>query len=109
MKPTYAALLFCTLLSAQAITLAQDKASDQANDWPLYHRSSEAWRHSPLKQINAANVSKLKVAWTHTPIDSSNGLLATPIVVSDVVYYSDSRNNVYALDGTSGKEIWRYQ
>ena len=109
MKPSYLPSLFCTLFFVQSISLAQGKTSDHGNDWPLYHHSPEAWRHSPLKQINAANVSKLKVAWTHTPIDSANGLLATPIVVSGVVYYSDSRNNVYALDGVSGKEIWRYQ
>lgn len=104
----YTCLLAC-VLSMQSIGFSQDNLHQQPGDWPEYHGSPEAWRHSPLKQINASNVDRLRVAWTHTPIDSSNGLLATPIVVGGVIYYSDSRNNVYALDGASGREIWRYQ
>ena len=101
-----------TLLCISAVlhiqASAQNLESANAGDWPLYHRTSEAWRHSPLDAINKTNVKKLKIAWTHTPIDVSNGLMATPIVVDGIVYYSDSRNNVYALDGKTGKELWRY-
>jgi alcohol dehydrogenase (cytochrome c) len=103
-------LFFITICSTLSISaVAEDSTLTKSADWPLYHRTSEAWRHSPLNDINKTNVNKLKVAWTHTPAESSNGLMTTPIVIDGVIYYSDSKNNVYALDGKTGKELWRYQ
>ena len=43
------------------------------NDWPEYHRTWNAWRYSPLDQINTKNVSKLRVAWIHQPGTSRAG------------------------------------
>jgi alcohol dehydrogenase (cytochrome c) len=78
-------------------------------NWPQYHRTSNAWRYSPLDQINTENVKRLKVAWIHQPGDITNGMNATPIVVDGVAYYSGPFNNVFALDAASGKQHWRYQ
>ena len=48
---------------------AVNASSESPNDWPQYHRTSDAWRYSPLDQINADNIDKLKVAWIHQPGD----------------------------------------
>jgi glucose dehydrogenase len=40
---------------------------DDPNNWPQYHRSYNAWRYSPLDQINKGNIKKLRVAWIHQP------------------------------------------
>jgi len=48
----------------QAATKA---AAIPPGDWPLYSRDHTSTRHSPLKQITPANVSKLKEAWTYRP------------------------------------------
>lgn len=79
------------------------------NNWPEYHRTSNAWRYSPLDQVNKTNVKKLHVAWIHQSGFTANGLQATPIVVDGVMYYSAPDNNVYAVDAATGKQIWHYQ
>jgi hypothetical protein len=33
-------------------------------DWPVFGHDPGGMRYSPLKQINASNVGKLKLAWT---------------------------------------------
>ncbi len=78
------------------------------NNWPQYHRSYNAWRFSPLEQINKGNVKKLKVAWVHQPGVITHGLQATPIVIDGVMYSIAADNNVFALDAASGKVLWRY-
>ena len=50
------------LLAATALLYAQ-KAKDNPRDWPMYTRDLAGTRYSPLKQINAGNVSKLTAAW----------------------------------------------
>src|SRR5580692_2067986 len=39
------------------------KPKDNPSDWPMYTRDLAGTRYSPLKQINAGNVSKLTEAW----------------------------------------------
>src|SRR5262249_40904652 len=34
-------------------------------DWPVYGRDPGGMRYSPLKQINARNVTKLQLAWSY--------------------------------------------
>ena len=53
-------------------------------DWPMYRRDSSGTGHSPLAQINAANVSRLTRAWTYrlqTEGAQNVNSQATPIVV----------------------------
>ena len=33
------------------------------NDWLMYSRTYDAWRYSPLKQINTKNVNQVRMAW----------------------------------------------
>jgi alcohol dehydrogenase (cytochrome c) len=79
---------------------------DDPNNWPQYHRSYNAWRFSPLDQVNKSNVKKLKVAWIHQPGNITHGLQATPIVLDGIMYYISADNNVWAVDAVSGKTIW---
>jgi alcohol dehydrogenase (cytochrome c) len=80
-----------------------------ANNWPQYHRTWNAWRYSPLDQINSKNVSHLHVSWIHQPGDITNGLLSTPLVLDGVMYYVAPNNNVFALNAATGEEVWHYQ
>ena len=108
-------LLKAALLVAMCLTLpafvpaAQAQKGpgfDDPNDWPQYHRSYNAWRYSPLDQINKSNVKKLKVAWIHQPGDITYGLQATPIVIDGVLYYISPNNNVWAVNAATGATIW---
>src|SRR6266404_916858 len=95
--------LFLILVSAHA----EDGAT--RDDWPHYGGTQLAWRYSALDQINASNVKKLVPAWVFQTGDYEMGLQATPIVIDGVLYLTTSRNQVYALDATSGSTIWQYK
>lgn len=105
-----AALLAATLfaLPSPAPADVNDAGVADPNNWPQYHRTYNAWRFSPLDQINTSNVARLKVAWIHQPGDITHGVQATPIVIDGVLYYISAYNNVWAVDAASGKTLWRY-
>ncbi|MFT5426348.1 MAG: alcohol dehydrogenase (cytochrome c) [Gammaproteobacteria bacterium] len=84
-------------------------AGSPDGDWPDYNRDNNSWRHSPLKQINRDNVKDLNVAWIHQPGDIQQGLQATPIAVDGILYYVAANNNVFAVDGATGKALWHYK
>jgi len=96
------------LTGLQASHAGSGPGYDDPNNWPQYHRSYNAWRFSPLNQINTSNVAKLHVSWIHQPGTVTQGLQATPIVIDGVMYTIGPDNNVFALDATNGKVLWRY-
>ncbi|MBI4499580.1 MAG: PQQ-binding-like beta-propeller repeat protein [Gemmatimonadetes bacterium] len=77
-----------------------------AGEWPSYHGRLTGNRHSPLDQINRANVASLKPLWLF-PIPGSAPLEVTPVVVDGVMYVTTA-NRVYALDAATGRRIWQY-
>ena len=77
----------------------------RAGDWLTYNGSVSANRYSPLKQINIANVSSLKVKWVF-PIQYF-GLETTPLAADGVVYVTGP-NQVFAIDALTGNAIWHY-
>jgi len=79
------------------------------SDWLLHGRDYSNQRFSPLKDINAGNVSSLvPVALVQTGITSS--FETTPIVVNGVMYAStpvvDSKMKILAIRADSGDIIW---
>jgi alcohol dehydrogenase (cytochrome c) len=98
-----------TAITAQmtAPCMAQSPA-DNAADWPVYNRSLDGSRFSPLKEITSGNIQNLQVAWIHQPGAITQGLVETPLVIDGIVYSVASGDRVFALDGVTGKEIWHY-
>ena len=86
------------------------------SDWPWYGRTPYGDRHSPLQQINTANVSQLQVAWRfHTgegapqfKADAPTALEVTPLVFRGIMYLSTPLGRVFALDPTTGIERWHF-
>ena len=78
-------------------------------DWPNYNRDLAATRYSPLKQINASNVSTLKKAWS-VPLTAigggplGGGSEAVPLVINGTMY-APSGNRVIAVDAATGKDV----
>jgi PQQ-dependent dehydrogenase (methanol/ethanol family) len=77
----------------------------QPGDWLTYNGSDSANRYSPLKQIDAANVSSLKLKWVF-PIPHF-GLETTPLAAGGVLYVTGP-NQVFALDALTGDGLWHY-
>jgi len=79
-------------------------AHSKQGDWPTYNGSLDGNRYSKLDQVNVSNVGKLQLQWTYSiPF---NGLETTPLVVGGVMYVTGN-NQVFALSGKTGREIWR--
>lgn len=87
-------------------------ASDVSHEWPLYGRTFDEARFSPLRQIGPANVSALGLAWEFSGFvvrgRTHRGNEASPLVADGVMYFSGPWSVVYALDARSGKLLWEY-
>jgi quinohemoprotein ethanol dehydrogenase len=82
----------------------------QEVDWP--YNGGDLWnrRFQSIDLINPSNVSQLKPAWVfHTGTGGPNvHMEVTPLVVDGVMYISDGEDDVFALNPTTGKQIWKY-
>jgi alcohol dehydrogenase (cytochrome c) len=85
--------------------------NDPPGEWRRQARDYANTRFSPLDQVNASNVARLKVAWTFA--DSNPfGHEAAPLVVGDTMFLvSPYPNTAYALDlSKPGAPIkWSYE
>ncbi|NOT43919.1 MAG: PQQ-binding-like beta-propeller repeat protein [Acidobacteria bacterium] len=105
-------MLVAAALAVGVAPGAQDAGTAPAADWPMYNRDLAGSRHSPLRQIDTGNVGRLTTAWTlplgrHPTTGSiTGGSEFTPIVIGGVLYYA-THSAVLALDGDTGREIWR--
>ncbi|SEA20173.1 PQQ-binding-like beta-propeller repeat protein [Variovorax sp. YR216] len=85
-----------------------DAADKDANNFLHSNMSYAQTRFYPAKQINTANVSKLRPVFTfQTEVVES--METAPIVVDGVMFLSTSYNHVYAVDAVTGKEFWHYK
>lgn len=81
-------------------------AHPRQGDWPSYNGTLDGNRYSKLNQINLQNAAQLELQWTYTI--QYFGLETTPVVVDGVMFVTGN-NQVYALSGRTGREIWRYE
>src|ERR1700733_11230552 len=107
---------FCFPLSKFAIALlccafSIEPLFAQEIDWPYNGNDVYNSRFQNIDQITPSNVSQLKPAWTfHTGLlsDPSMSMEMTPLVVSGVMYITTGDDDVFALNPTTGKQIWHY-
>src|SRR5260370_29063713 len=64
-------------------------------------------RFSPLNQIDAGNVSKLKLEWFYG-LEAARGQEATPVVVDGVMHVSTAWSIVKAFNAGTGQLLWSY-
>ena len=79
-----------------------------AADWPEYLGGPNRACYSPLDQIKAGNVARLRIAWEFHSGDPGQ-MQCNPIVVDGVLYGATATNHVFALDAATGREIWRFK
>jgi alcohol dehydrogenase (cytochrome c) len=99
--------LLARLPGGGAEGLYRENAVSPKMDWPRYDGSLTGNRNSTLDQINTGNVQRLTLKWMF-PVADAPRLEATPVVVDGVMYVT-AVNAVYALDATSGRQVWVYK
>ena len=95
--------------SPTADELTRTRAGDQ--NWLTYGGSLFNQRYSTLDQINTSNVKGLKGAWL-TRLGSGRGTKyyfeADPLVIDGVLYIPTGNDDIFALDGKTGRKLWEY-
>ena len=82
-------------------------ASPPPGDWLNWRRTRDGHGESPLDQIDAGNVARLRLEWVMALPDGTNE--PTPIVHDGVMYILAPGGQVLALDAASGDFIWKYR
>ncbi len=95
-----------TMASGSRGPSSVDLIDTPSGEWPTYHGQLGGNRHSPLSQINRANIASLAPRWMF-PIPSTQKLEMTPIVFDGIMYVT-AVNEAYALDGRDGRQLWHY-
>jgi quinoprotein glucose dehydrogenase len=107
-------LMGAGILACAPAALSQSGSDVSKGDWPEYNGNLAAQRYSPLDQINAENVSSLKVAWRFStekfgPSPEFNNT-GTPLEVNGVLYATmGATRNVVALDAATGQLLWMWR
>ncbi len=98
----------CPGIATANDTLAQAAADPSA--WAMNGRTYDNTRFSPLNQITAGNVGKLRLAYAFQ-LGSLRSNESTPLVIGDTLYVSTSwgPKYVYALDAVTGAQKWKYE
>ncbi|MGR8920722.1 MAG: PQQ-dependent dehydrogenase, methanol/ethanol family, partial [Gammaproteobacteria bacterium] len=105
-----AAPLLLALGSATAGTAINDDtlaAVGDGSNWLAYGRNYSEQRFSPLDQIDTASVSRLGLDW-YLDLPNDKMLLATPLVVDGVMYFTGSFSVTRAVDTRTGTVLWEY-
>ena len=93
------ALTACMTLPAEA----------QNVDWRLHNLDLAGSRFAELDQITPENVGALTPRWLfqHGVIDGVSNQ-TTPVIVDGIMYITDARGSVYAVDAADGHLLWTY-
>src|SRR3954463_3740734 len=91
------------------------RARAEPQNWLTYYGAYDGQRYSPLGQIDAANVGRLRPVWNFqygiiglTPNPATYSFEATPLVVDGVMYVTGADGYVWAIDAASGQPLWEY-
>ncbi|MEY3367786.1 MAG: hypothetical protein RI973_941 [Bacteroidota bacterium] len=105
------ALLIITLCTVFSCSTERGSHPSDVN-WRYYLGAKDVSHYADIDQINTQNVQQLKVAWTYHSggADHANRsqIQCNPLVIDGILYGSSPDLNFFALDATSGKEIWRF-
>ncbi len=79
----------------------------RAGQWMTYGGTYSEQRFSSLEQIDASNVGTLGLRW-FADYETNQNQHGSPLYIDGVIYVSTARNVVYAFDGKSGEQLWKY-
>lgn len=83
----------------------------EPDNWVGFGRTTSGEQFAPYDQINRENVKNLQVAWTFRSGDiTGNGRenQNTPLQIGNTLYACTPTNEVFALRGDTGEQLWHY-
>jgi quinohemoprotein ethanol dehydrogenase len=83
-------------------------AAKTGTEWLSYGLDPGEQRYSPLKQIDTANIARLGLAWSYESGTGGGNQEGTPLVWNNTIYGVTNYSIVFAVDGRTGKEKWRW-
>jgi alcohol dehydrogenase (cytochrome c) len=107
------AIAVCAIGNASAadyppVTDARLVNAAQDDGWLMYRRDYASTGYAPFNEINTGNVANLKFAYgIETGLEV--GHESPPIVNGNYLYVTTPRSKIYALDASTGKELWKYE
>jgi quinoprotein glucose dehydrogenase len=100
-----------TKVDLARLDAARARAASPEREWRTYLGDLSSRQWSPLEQITRGNVTDLEVAWTYhagEPAASGLQLQFNPLVVNGILYGSSPNLVLFALDASTGEELWRF-
>ena len=102
----------CTFAVGFALTIVIGHSSvlrAQNVDWQLHNLDLHGSRYAEIDQITPENAHQLTPRWLfqHGVIDGVSNQ-TTPVIVDGIMYVTDSRGSVYAVDAYDGHHLWTY-
>ena len=104
--------------------------STAGGEWPQYAGDTGSSKYSPLDQIDAGNVARLRLAWTWDAFDNSNFISAdldprkmsraerrrrlpdpfkaTPLMINGKLFIRTNFSGVAAIRPSTGETLWTY-
>ena len=98
------------MLALMFVSASPALGQDGGNvDWRLHNLDLGGSRFAETDQITPDNVHLLTPRWLfqHGVIDGVSNQ-TTPVIVDGIMYVTDSRGSVYAVDGADGHLLWIY-
>lgn len=96
------------------------QSSARSTTWAYYAGDPGSLRYSPVASLNTGTVHHLRAAWTWQTGETGmrakgsgewvepGKFEATPIALGDTLVFTTPFNHVVAVDGTTGKTLWRF-
>lgn len=85
---------------------------NEYTEWDQYLGDKARTHYSSLNNIDTSNVHLLQVAWTYSSgnADPQNRsqIQCSPIAVNGILYGTNPVLHLFALDASTGKEIWKF-
>jgi quinohemoprotein ethanol dehydrogenase len=103
-------LLLAALLGLAACHTSPDARTGgvgAAENWTGHGGAADESNYSRLDAINPSTIGRLGLAWA-LDLPGEAALEATPLAVDGVLYFTGSHAAVYAVDGATGKLLWKY-
>jgi len=88
--------------------------SSKMVEWKYYGGDAGSRKYSPLDQIDASNVARLKIAWSWKAQNFGKraefNWEVTPLMVGGRLYFTaGTRRDAVAVDAATGETLWMYR